>query len=299
LIVTETIVTTLAMFEPNELSPRPGSPEYREHVERGAVELARVFREATDAMRRHWTAFSAQCQMLDDVMAPHQEGMYPSRHFDVNLHYDGSRHSDYGDKSGIETIISKMNVKVWTLLVNHLGIKNLMSIKRREEFDRQIEKGDVPEVTEANILNVILGLADRAAEFATEAAKETLSLLTPANGHYKTNSGFRVGKRVVLPHYVERCWDGRSFRVNYYRDANITAIDGTFHVLDEKGLIADRKSPLAVAIAECQDGRGETDYFSFKCYKNGNLHIEFKRQDLVKKLNGLATGEYVLGQDVD
>jgi hypothetical protein len=292
-----TINTTLALFSPSDLAPTPGSPEYREHVERGATELARVFREATGSMRRHWAEFAAQCQLLDDVMAPHQEGPYKRNYFDVELYYDGSRHSDRHERSGVDAIIAKMNVKVWSLLVNHLGIKNLMSIKRREEFDKQIEKGDVPEVTEANILNVILGLADRAAEFATEAAKETLALLTPSNGRYKTNSGFKVGKRVVLPSYVERCWDGTSFRVNYYRDANVTAIDGTFHVLDEKGLITDRRSPLYTAIAECRDGRGETPYFLFKCYKNGNLHIEFKRLDLVQKLNGLATGEYVLGEE--
>lgn len=297
--MTETITNAMALFDPSEIAPLPGSPEYREHVERGAVELARVFRDATEGMRRQWAEFSARCRMLDDVMAPLQEGEYRSRHFDVALYYDGSARHDYPEKPGLEAIIARMNVKVWELLINRLGVKNLMSIKRREEFEKQLEKGDVPEVTEANILGMIMGLADRAAEFATEAAKETLALLTPASGRYKTNSGFKVGRRVILPYYVERCWDGTSYRVNYYRDANVTAIDGTFHVLDEKGLIANRRSPLFTAIAECKEGRGETDYFSFRCFRNGNLHIQFKRLDLVKKLNGLATGEYVLGRDTD
>jgi hypothetical protein len=41
------------------------------------------------------------------------------------------------------------------------------------------------------------------------------------------------------------------------------------------------------------------EYPRFRCFKNGNLHREFKRLDLVKKLNGLATSEYVPGTDED
>jgi hypothetical protein len=67
---------------------------------------------------------------------------------------------------------------------------------------------------------------------------------------------------------------------------------------DEKGCIKGHRGPLITAILESgKDGKGETDYFKFRCFKNNNLHIEFKRLDLVKKLNGLATGDYVLGHD--
>lgn len=30
---------------------------------------------------------------------------------------------------------------------------------------------------------------------------------------------------------------------------------------------------------------GETTYFRWKCYRNGNLHLEFKRLDLLQTLN--------------
>jgi hypothetical protein len=59
------------------------------------------------------------------------------------------------------------------------------------------------------------------------------------------------------------------------------------------------RSPLVAAIEAAEDGHGETAYFKFKCHKNRNLHLEFKRLDLVKQLNGLATGEYVLGREED
>jgi len=42
------------------------------------------------------------------------------------------------------------------------------------------------------------------------------------------------------------------------------------------------------------NGTGETEYFKFKACKNGNLHLEFKRMDLVSKLNQLAGCETAL-----
>jgi hypothetical protein len=119
-------------------------------------------------------------------------------------------------------------------------------------------------------------------------------------GEMKTNSSFRVGRKVILCNRVERTWNGQGFRVNHYREQEIKALDGVFHLLDGKGIIRDHRGPLQKAINECgAAGRGETDYFAFKCFKNGNPHLTMKRLDLVKELNGLAAGEYVLGEDME
>ena len=91
-------------------------------------------------------------------------------------------------------------------------------------------------------------------------------------------------------------YSGKPFRVNYSKDQHILALDSVFSLLDGKGPIRDYKSPLREAIDAC-DGKGETTYFRFKCYRNGNLHLEFKRLDLVKQLNGLAVGSFELGRD--
>jgi hypothetical protein len=43
------------------------------------------------------------------------------------------------------------------------------------------------------------------------------------------------------------------------------------------------------------DGRGETTYFRFRCFKRGTLHIAFKRMDLVDELNRIAGGKNLRG----
>lgn len=72
----------------------------------------------------------------------------------------------------------------------------------------------------------------------------------------------------------------------------LLAIDSVMRVLDGRTPIQNRHGELAEAI-----GRGdtETEYFKFKCFKNGNLHLEFKRLDLVQRLNQIATGDLVIG----
>jgi hypothetical protein len=147
---------------------------------------------------------------------------------------------------------------------------------------------------EPNILGIIAGMVGDAREFAREVPRRFSS-----RGGLKTNSAFRVGRKVILINRVERCWNGKTYRPNHYRQQELTALDGVFHLLDGKGAMREHQGPLCKAIEASADGRGETVYFAFKCFKNGNLHLTMKRLDLVKELNGLAAGEYVLGEDME
>jgi hypothetical protein len=57
-----------------------------------------------------------------------------------------------------------------------------------------------------------------------------------------------------------------------------------------------RRSGKAAAIEASRTGSGETEYFRFKCCRNHNLHLEFKRLDLVEKLNAIAGGMRLRGE---
>lgn len=277
--------------------------ETREKVRAAALRIADEYQAGVNGVRAHLDGLHAAAQKMEAAFAAiDAAGIDPFNRFDLDVRYENSRIYWPSDKKDrYEDVFRKMRRNGWEMLVRHLGIRNLMSVRKREEFDRSLESGDLPDITPENVLQTVLGLADRAAEFAAEAAKEVFEILRPsvnASGQgYKTNKAFRVGRRVVLARHVERRWD-RGFRPSYYHEKHLTAVDGVFHLLDGRGALkTDRKPPLLLAIEGCQDGRGETDFFRFKCFKNGNLHLEFRRPDLVKELNGLAAGEYVLGED--
>jgi hypothetical protein len=98
---------------------------------------------------------------------------------------------------------------------------------------------------------------------------------------------------VVLGYVVER-WEKyvRSWRVNYTAEQRLTALENVFTALDGRGQIT--KSHYSqihnVVHAEGFDGAGETEYFRFRVFQNGNLHLWFKRPDLLARFNALAGG---------
>ena len=263
----------------------PGSPEF----EQTASHMAREFTEATSEITRLVGALHAETERLN---AAFRDNDYYSR-FEVALGYDGQRNIDTDD------MIKAMERRAWEALVDKLGIKNVMSVAKRKEFDEQVHTGELPPICEQTIAGILLGLAGQAKDFAKEAALEVFEILRPRGhwgGQYATNSAFRVGRRVILSWKVEQAYGG--FRVNYGCEQTLTAIDGVFHLLDGKGVMRENKGPLVAAInASDKTGRGETAYFKFRCFKNRNLHIEFKNLELIKQLNFLAAGERVLGED--
>lgn len=269
--------------------PVPGSPEFAQT----ATRMAREFSAGVAEIRRLGAALSARTERLDTTFRTDPEDTF-SR-FGVELYFAGNRHSD------IDDVIAEMERRAWEVLVDALGIKNVMSVAKRKAFDEQLRKGALPPISEQTIAAILLGLVDQARDFARDAAREVFDMLRP-RGHtarkYATNNAFRVGRRVILPNHVEPTWRGKGWRINYHYEQELIALDGVFHLLDGHGVMRENRGPLVNAInAVDSSGRGETAYFRFKCFKNRNLHLEFRNLDLVKQLNFLAAGERVLGED--
>lgn len=277
------------------------TPEARARLEAGATAMAREFAEATAAIRAALGVLREQGDRLHAAFAgADSDRVGTFNRFDVDVQYDGRRVYRHGDgRDDYAGLFNAMRRKAWELLIDHLGVKNVMSVARRKKFEAELAGDDLPPIDERTIVGVILGLVGQADEFARDAAREVFDLLRPAHGEYKTNSPFRVGRRVILRWWVDLGYGAGKFRPSYTREAEMRALDGVFHLLDGRGVVRGGRTPLMEAIGASPDGKGETDFFRFRCFRNRNLHLEFRRLDLVKQLNGLAAGEYVLGADGD
>jgi hypothetical protein len=195
---------------------------------------------------------------------------------------------DIDDPDGTMTYAKK---QAWAILVEKMGIRRIMSIKRCSEMDKQLQTGDgMPEITETNVLAMMEQNLNSAPQMIEEAVREVFDYLRPGTT-YKTNAEFHVGKRVVLSYAVEGKWKG-GFEVRYARRDQLRALDNAFHALDGKGTVHTHNGPLYDAIYATTSDRntGETEYFRFRCFRNHNLHIEFRRLDLVDRLNAVAGG---------
>lgn len=210
--------------------------------------------------------------------------------FDVLPH--GYRHGATLSDDSLAQVMVQIKLDAWRVLMERLELRKLLSIARREELDKQLSDGKgLPDITLENVWGMFESAVSNIDRYMEEAVLEVFEFLRPPSSKYKTNSEFEIGKRVVLKRYVEPNYSKTGFNVRYSYDRNITALDNTFLRLDGKGIVSTYNGPTQDAIKQAgSDGLCETDYFKLRCCLNGNLHMEFKRADLVQRLNAIAGG---------
>jgi Domain of unknown function (DUF4942) len=195
-----------------------------------------------------------------------------------------------------KSINASIKKDAWSVIVERMELRRLLSIQRRTELDSQIEKGELPDLTDENVMALFETSAANVNVYMKEAVQEVFEYLRPPQSRHKTNTEYELGKRVILTWQVEKGWERGKFRVNYHRDKYITALDNVFHMIDGKGPLKSYHGPLYNAITDSPDGTGKTDYFKFRCCLNGNLHLEFLKPELVAKLNAVAGGNRLRNQ---
>jgi hypothetical protein len=214
------------------------------------------------------------------------------------------------NNADVEVIKRQLQRSVWRAIFDKLDIWKIVSFKRSEELRDRLEKGELPPITEEEVLVMIDATLQNAQEFAKEFALEVYEWLTPGNkslsrweSQYvtnKRNGRDELGKKVILTWMIREGWGARPFQVNYDRHEKLAALDRLFSILagEKPPEINSYQSPSVVAINECgRNGVCETEYFLYRACHNGNLHVTFKRMELVQKLNELAGNPTALRQN--
>lgn len=202
-----------------------------------------------------------------------------------------------------DRVIDRIHRAALRALIERMAIQPMLSDRKWKELQDQLERGkreDLPSITEQSLAAMAEGIAQNLGSYFIEAVREVYDFLRPHpswRGEYKTNNKWELGRKVIV-RGIERSYGTRPFRVAYGYQQNITAIDNVFHYLDGRprpeGTLY---GPLTDAILQSADGVGETGYFKFRCFQNGNLHLGFKRLDLVQRLNEVAGGDKLKPRD--
>jgi hypothetical protein len=202
-------------------------------------------------------------------------------------------------KECIKTATNEMKSQVWRKIVEMLNVRQMMSTEQAKKLDAQLygrnsrnhcegEVEPLPEVTEANIWQTIKGMCDSMPEFQNAAICEAFEIIRYLSTEYKSTDGrFAVGQKGVLGWIVGQSWRGGRMQIRYGgADQKMRVIENAFRLLDGKGPSQSHQPELAEKLQAGNEG--ETEYYRFKAYKNGNLHIYFKRMDLVSTLNQIG-----------
>lgn len=207
----------------------------------------------------------------------------------------------------------------WRVLIGKLELEKVMSAKKKDEMRQALDANyrsrshsagkdpidDFPEITPETVFDVLSAYVLSAEDFLLESIQEIYDWLKPGKwDSYKTNqqNRWKIGEKIIISYAVEADYSG-GFRLRYGSvDTKLTTMDSIFHQLDGKGFPKSHVGPLADTIKSIKTTNQwhDTDYFSVKVFKNGNLHLAFLRPDLVEEFNyRCGSSDQLPGRDSD
>lgn len=255
-------------------------------VKRATVEdIVAAYRAACETVTRCFTELAeAQRSYADAVLSKHRGFFaFQARH---------GRGTDF--TSDIPLVLANIHRDTWTVIFEKLEVVRFLSSERMKELERQIEDGEMPEITVEAVMSAYTSLCVQLPELSKESVKEAYNILRPRGhtrvGKLKTNTELEVGRKVILSSMVGPSWGGK-LRVSTYGEEQLRTLERVMRMLDGKGTFTEQYHSAIWAEMDAGNASGETEFFKFKGCKNGNMHLEFKRLDLLAKLNEIAGGK--------
>ena len=203
----------------------------------------------------------------------------------------------YEPRDGLKAVTKNLDRSLWQTAFDKTGLMQLMDAEARRQFERDLNEHP-PAFTLENLRSTFLDASQNADEMFKRGLVNVFRGLSK-NHKTNTNEPFKVNDRAILGYMVGHSYApgcplqiGRGFDMGR-AESVINDIDRAFKVLDGKQH-HPRALEIAVNGAFAKGEVYEDEYYRIKGFKNGNLHIQFKRHDLLDKAN-LIIHEYYEG----
>lgn len=197
------------------------------------------------------------------------------------------------DRSFLESCTKRMDVCGWRTLMSESGLWSFMDAKAREDWNKRLEKFEAPEFTADNINATFSMLyASRGEIFE----RGVINVFQQLSWHYRTNLPHKFGKRLILSALLyERLGKGVGYGSPHHRTTDkLDDLLRVLYVLDRKPEPDHRNGSYVMVADGIHEGKAgtENDYIRLKWFKNGNGHLEFRRLDLVEKMNAIIAKHF-------
>ena len=180
-----------------------------------------------------------------------------------------------------------------------LELPSFMTSKRLDKLWNEIDNDETPEITGQNLTDFCNNIYMELKNLVNELIDEAYHYLHLYHNEFRTNRKFEIGEKAIIHNMIEFFFGGAY--VNIYSEEKIQTLDNVFHLLDGKGAAKYPGNALTIIRQAVHDEKWqcETEYFHFKWYKKGTLHIRFKRLDLLKEFNKRAGKNRLKSQNED
>ena len=270
--------------------------ESTELIPRATVESIVMLRNV--ALAKYNTAYAALSVAAESIQEAQQAGAAASPGINsYNWHSDQSR-QDFlfnlevaKQEDFIASARRLTDIDVWSHIVRMTDLESIMDKEGKDELRDSLQT-DPPEVT---VENVYATLQQFSFDYNLIWKRGLANCFSKLDRRFRSHSGWKVGNRIILNKAMSD-WGYFSNRLNH-RDTLID-VERAFFVLDGRTPPKVYTGIVQVVEESRRKGYGarqsevETEFFKVNVYINGNIHIWFKRKDLVEKANKLLAEYY-------
>jgi hypothetical protein len=209
------------------------------------------------------------------------------------------------------------DLRVWSWVVQCTDLEKLMDAEAKDKLHKQMRyipatkhalhdgrpyrelitgeevEAGMPPVTVDNIYATLQRFAEDADTIFRRGIANAFSRL---DRRFRSHDGFKIGSRIILTYAFSSCGG-----LNYGRQRDeLLDIERAFAVLDAGNHLGARYGEGLSAVQQDRDNGHygpkqsltETKYYRVRGFMNGNAHLWFTRDDLVRKVNKLLADWY-------
>lgn len=220
------------------------------------------------------------------------------------------------------TFVDELKVRSWDQILQKVGIERYMTNNVRNNFNKFKTMQGATDLTRANVMQFVNFICSASGQILNQAVVDVFDIFTKYHKEnrcyeegWKTNSSWKVNKKVILPNFIDSSWGTyytkNSARWQEYSDIDramcyltgknyddfTTQVSGNYTTRENERKYKMESLQHAVSCVKVGDsGVYESEFFKFRCYKKGTLHIWFKDEALWAKFNQVACdGKFSLG----
>lgn len=198
---------------------------------------------------------------------------------------NSERYNSFSDES---------KMQVWRQVIKKVGIERYMTNAVQKNFNRFTQTQGALDFTNENIQALVRMLIENSGNILEKAVVDVFDIFTSYHKEnrlhvegWKTNDRWKVNQKVILPAFVSSAWS-EHYSANHYRWSEYGDIDRVMCYLTGKryeDLNGWRLDESIRKVKVGDSGLHESEFFSFRCYKKGTLHITFKDKFLWQEFN--------------
>lgn len=210
---------------------------------------------------------------------------------DLAKSYDDTNKQRYA----YNNFVTNLKEVAWKKIFSMTGVNNLLTNKIKDEFIKFQREQSNLSFSKENIEEFLRNLYLSQKDIKEQCVVDAFDILTSFDKRnkihvegWKTNSFYKVNKKVIVPFGLrEEGWFSTP-TVNSYKYENLVDIDKALCFLDSKKYENIKSIVDTIQNAKEWNTVYESEFFYIRCYKKGTIHLTFKNLDLLATFNRVA-----------